>query len=180
MNTPALGLSVRSVHSLPLASPMKSSGERLAWARGVCRTVHIRLTPIRDRILAVLAQQRIPMSLEAVAGAEGIRGGCNAATVYRALMLFKEVEVTRQVSLPNRISYFVLNVPGESSHYLICRACGTVKELPACCGFAEMERHIMEHHGYRVMHHDLEFFGICPACQKRPARVPWTKVPVPR
>ncbi len=118
------------------------------------------------------------MSLEALADAEGVRGRCNAATVYRALMLFKEVEVIRQVSLPNRASYFVLNVPGESSHYLICRTCGAVNELPACCGLAEMERHIAAHHGYKVMHHDLEFFGICPACQKRPARAPWTKVPV--
>ncbi|MCW5553596.1 MAG: transcriptional repressor [Verrucomicrobiae bacterium] len=180
MNTLALGHAARTVQSITFASPMKSSGERFAWACEACRKAQVRLTPNRERMLAVLAEQRLPMSLEALAGTESLRGCCNVATVYRALMLFKEVEVTRQVSLPNRISYFVLNVPGESSHYLICRVCGAVKELGACCGFGEMERHISEQHGYQVMHHDLGFFGVCPACQKLPAKAPWTKVPVRR
>jgi Fur family ferric uptake transcriptional regulator len=136
----------------------------------------MRLTPVRERILGFLAERRVPVSLEAVAQAEGIRGTCDCATVYRTLMLFSELKVIRQVSLPNKISYFVLNVPGESSHFLICRCCGEVTELPSAESVAQLECEVAAVQGYAKLYHELEFFGVCPACQKHPPGVVCAKV----
>jgi len=126
----------------------------------------MRLTSTREKILAFLAAQRVPVGLDAVIHAEGIRGSCNAATVYRTLMLLCELEVIRQVGLPNKISYFLLNSPGESSHFLICRCCGTIRELPVSESVTALERESAAMQGYARLYHELVFFGICPACQK--------------
>jgi Fur family transcriptional regulator, ferric uptake regulator len=158
--------------------PVGSTEERLAWAQVKCRTAHVRLTPIREKILAVLAERRIPISLEAVTHVEGIHGKCDAATVYRAMMLFKEVGVVRQVILTNKSSYFVLNQPGESTRFLICRRCGTLTELPEGREIAQVQGEVAQRSGYSELEHEVVFFGLCPRCQTLPARTPWTKVPV--
>jgi Fe2+ or Zn2+ uptake regulation protein len=155
---------------------MKDAEQRLAWALEVCREAKMRATPIRHKILALLATRRIPVSLETVLQADGINSCCDETTAYRALMLFNELEVIRQVSLPNKISYFVLNMPGESCHFLICRCCGQITELPPMESAAILEREVAATHGYARLHHELELFGICPACQKHPAGVVCAKV----
>lgn len=155
---------------------MKNTEQRMSWALQICLHAKMRLTPIREKILAFLAGRRIPASLEAVMRADGIRGSCNVATAYRTLMLFKELEVIRQVSLPNKISYFVLNFPGESSHFLICRCCGEIIEMPASESVAAMDREVSITQGYANLYHELEFFGVCPACQKHPPGVICAKV----
>ena len=136
----------------------------------------MRLTPVRENILSFLTTQRIPVSLETVTEAPAIRGSCNTATIYRTLMLFRELEVIRQVSLPNKISYFVLNVPGQSGHFLICRCCGQISQLPATEYLAKLEQEIAHHQGYARLYYELEFFRICPKCQKHPAGIICAKV----
>lgn len=155
---------------------MKDAEQRKSWALQVCLQAKMRLTPTREKILAFLAAQRVPVSLEAVTQADGIRGSCDAATAYRTLMLFRALEVIRQVSLPNKISYFVLNVPGKSSHFLICRCCGAITELPASESVVALEREVATTQGYAKLYHEVEFFGVCPACQKHPPGVVCAKL----
>lgn len=116
------------------------------------------------------------MSLESVVQADGIRGCCNATTAYRTLMLFKELEVIRQVGLPNKVTYFVINVPDESSHFLVCRCCGQITELPVKESIVAWEHEVAVSRGYDRLYGELELFGICPSCQKRPARIVCAKI----
>lgn len=148
----------------------------MSWALQVCLQARMRLTPIREKIISLLAAQRVPVSLEAVTHAESIQGTCDAATVYRTLMLLRELEVIRQVSLPNKISYFILNAPGESSNFLICRCCGEITELPSSQSVAALEQEVTTNQGYARLYHELTFFGICAACQKHPAGAVCAKV----
>jgi Fe2+ or Zn2+ uptake regulation protein len=155
---------------------MKNAEQRLAWALDVCLRAKMRLTPTREKILRFLSAQRVPLSLEAVTQAESIRGSCDATTVYRTLMLLRELEVIRQVGLPDKISYFVLNVPTESSHFLICRCCGEITELSAPEVVTALDREVAATCGYARLYHELEFFGVCPVCQKHPVSVACAKV----
>lgn len=166
----------RSTPKFPPGGP--STAERRAWSEAKCRAAQIRMTPIREKILTSLAESRLPASLETIARAESIQGKCDAATIYRAMMLFKEVGVVRQVTLKNKLSYFVLNLPGESTQFLICRHCGAVTELPEGHELAQVQSEIAQRSGYAQLEHEVFFFGLCPACQSLPPRMPWTKVPV--
>ncbi len=157
---------------------MKDSAQRLAWALDVCRKLNMRLTPGRRMILSVLAAHRVPVSLETAMQTDGVRQVCDATTAYRTLMLFREMELVRQVALPAKVRFFVLNVPGESIHFLICRLCGAMTELSPGDHCEGMESTVAAHHGYTHLYHELQFFGICPSCQKQPPRMLSAKLPV--
>jgi Fe2+ or Zn2+ uptake regulation protein len=146
---------------------MKTTEQRLAWALDVCRQVQLRMTPVRRTILSFLALHRTPKSLEAIEQADGVRGRCDATTVYRTLMMFKEARMIRSVGTPRKASYFVLNVPDESNHFLICRQCGQMAELPALQVLTALDKQIMEQRGYTAVYHELEVYGICPDCRAK-------------
>ncbi len=154
----------------------KDPGQRLAWALEVCAAHQMRLTPVRATILQHLAASHAPLSLEDLAKGEKVRGACDVATVYRTLMVLRELEVIRQVSLPNKISYYVLNIPGESTHFLVCGCCGELKVLPSSACEHTLEHEVAAGHGYARLRHESLFVGICPACQKHPADVVCAKV----
>ncbi len=157
---------------------MKTPSQRLDWALAVCGDLHVRLTPVRQSLLEFLANQRVPASLNTVLSAEGVHGRCDATTAYRSLMLFKEIEVIRRVALPGKAGFYVLNVPGENFHFLICRTCGAIAELPSGDHCESLQREVAAAHGYAQLYHELQFFGICPACQKKPRRTLCAKLPV--
>ncbi|MCC6822577.1 MAG: transcriptional repressor [Verrucomicrobiota bacterium] len=123
------------------------------------------MTPVRRAILAFLAARRLPASLEMIGQADGVRGQCGATTVYRTLMLFEGAEVVRLVGSPHKISYFVLNVPGASNHFLICRRCGCLAELALPPVMEEAIHNIGAAQGFPSTHHDCEVHGFCSACQ---------------
>jgi Fe2+ or Zn2+ uptake regulation protein len=146
---------------------MMTPGQRLAWALTFCEKVHLRMTPARGKILACLARHRVPINLETISEADEISGCCDATTVYRTLMLFKEIELARQVSVHHKIRHFVLNVPSETCAYLICRCCGAVSELPPLKSVLDLMRHASTAKGYAAVCHDLQVYGVCPECQKK-------------
>ena len=146
---------------------MKTFKERRAWATASCRKARMRLTPVRMAILSFLAQQRTPASLEMVSQADGVRGKCDSTTVYRTLMLFKEAELVRLVGTPRKASYFVLNAPGDSAHFLICHHCGCVTELPLPDPLSAEIGRIASARGFSPTPADCEVHGLCANCQVR-------------
>ncbi len=144
---------------------MKTFDERQNWALSACRRAQMRLTPVRGAILRFLAQRRLPASMEMITQAEGVRGECDMTTVFRTLMLFKEAELIRLVSLPRKSSCFVLNVPGENAHFLICRRCGCVTETTLPGSVLEEIEQVALRHGFCPAPPDCEIHGLCEACQ---------------
>jgi len=146
---------------------MKTPEERLAWALDTCRLMKWRMTPVRRAMLAFLAGRRLPATLELIAGAGGVHGCCDATTVYRTLMMFKEAELVRLVGTAHRHSFFLLNTPGESGHFLICRHCGEIAELKLPPDLAERMSRISLGHGFAPTRQDHEIHGVCQKCQVR-------------
>jgi Fe2+ or Zn2+ uptake regulation protein len=144
---------------------MKTFKERHKWALSHCRKAGMRLTPVREAILFFLAQQRIPATLEMVSQADGVQGECDATTVYRTLMMFKEAELVRLVGTLRKASYFLLNTPGDSAHFLICRRCGCVAELPLSEPMSVEIGRIASARGFSPTPQDCEVFCLCEQCQ---------------
>lgn len=147
----------------------------MPWALQTCLLAKIRLTPARRKILFFLATQRVPVNLDVVTQAEGIRGTCNASTIYRNLMLLSEHDVIRQVNITNKIRYFILNAPRANSHFLVCQTCAAISALPLAESVATLEREIALAHNYARLRHELIFFGLCPACQTKQAITAFSK-----
>jgi Fe2+ or Zn2+ uptake regulation protein len=145
---------------------MTTPAERLAWAMSFCKKAQLRMTLAREKILGYLAAHATPVNLDAITQADEIQGHCDATTVYRTLMLLKELDVVRQVSVRHKVRYFVLNLPDETRAYLICRCCGAVAKLPELKSVLDLERQVSHASGYASVYHELELYGICPKCQE--------------
>ncbi len=130
-----------------------------------CRKARMRLKPVRMAILYFLAQRRTPASLEMISQADGVRGRCDTTTVYRTLMMFKEADLIRLVGTPRKASYFVLNAPGDSAHFLICRGCGCVVELPLPDPLSAEIGRLASARGFSPAPSDCEVYALCENCQ---------------
>lgn len=142
---------------------MKTVKERRQWAMLLCRKAGMRLTPVRKAILHFMAQHRTPISLEMVSQADGVKGQCNSTTVYRTLMLFKEAGLVRLVPTPQKASCFVLNAPDDMAHFLICRQCGCVTELPLPDRMSAEIKRLASTRGFSRAPHEIH--GLCASCQ---------------
>lgn len=144
---------------------MKSPDTRHAWALEQLRAAHVRITPVRDRVLARLARDPQPASISDVGASPELRAGFDEVTVYRTLVLLAELEVVKQILLQGRPVHFVLNVPGGGFTFLICRCCGQVTPIASAPGVVSLENQIAREHGYAGVTHEVELYGVCPACQ---------------
>ena len=144
---------------------MKPIKERHKWAMSSCRKAQMRLTPVREAILLFLAQRRTPASLEMISQVDGVQGQCDVTTVYRTLMMFKEAELVRLVGTLRKASYFLLNAPGDCAHFLICRRCGCVAELPLSEPMLVEIGRIASARGFSPTPQDCEVFCLCERCQ---------------
>jgi Fe2+ or Zn2+ uptake regulation protein len=143
---------------------VKTPEQRQTWALGICGDARIRLTPARRAVLAFLALQRTPVNWETVADDESVRRRCDSSTVYRSLILFNEAQIVRMVAAPRKRTLFILNVPGENAHFLICRRCGCVVDLQLPHQIIESVQGIAAGLGFSVSSQDHEIHGFCRAC----------------
>lgn len=143
---------------------MKTSEQRHTWALEICGNTRIRLTPARRAVLAFLAEQRKPVNWETVAADESVSQQCDSSTVYRSLILFNEAQIVRMVATSRKRSLFILNSPGENSHFLVCRRCGFMIDLQLPHHVIESVREIMIGVGFAASFQDHEVYGLCTRC----------------
>lgn len=142
-----------------------------------CKRARLVMTPAREKILQYLAGQRMPASIEMMVQSEELKGSCDTVTIYRTLGLFKDIDLVRQVGLLKKNAFYVLNAPGAPCHYLICRHCETLIELPCDDPVQEWALRASAAHGFTSVYHELEIYGVCPTCtaaqsaQPRPAKL---------
>ena|SRR5436190_22597424 len=156
---------------------MKNSAERLDWALKRCERSHVRMTCVRAAILGFLSEQRKPVNLEAISQAPGVKGECDATTVYRTLMVFKDAGLVRCVGMLRKTNHFVLSVPGDVSHFLVCERCGAVVELEVSPGMLASLERLASGHGFAASGQCMDLHGVCRACEEAARRtVPASKV----
>ena len=90
-------------------------------------------------------------------------------TVYRNLRKLAAAGLVKE--LPGPHTRFDGNL--SEHHHFTCLDCGAIMDVAgpltephsrALCG------RVAAQGGFRVTHHRIEFFGRCPACQRRPGR----------
>lgn len=130
-----------------------------------------RVTRSRRGVLEALARLRRPSTPRQIVDAV-TEGSCDLATVYRSMALFEKLGLVHRIDLGDGLARFEIadNHPGgHHHHHLVCRQCERIVQLDDCI-LAEMEARLSRHYGFQAITHRLEFFGICPDCQRGRAR----------
>jgi Fe2+ or Zn2+ uptake regulation protein len=136
----------------------------LKWALGHCREKGLRRTRALEAVLQELIASETPLTLHQLDQTPFFRGRVDRATIYRLLMRLEQHRLVRRIGLHDRSMYFVMNYPHSHRDYLICTACGRIDSLDLACPVEALEDEVSRKSGFSHLYHELEFFGLCPAC----------------
>jgi Fur family ferric uptake transcriptional regulator len=125
-----------------------------------------KITGPRAAILKILHLHRHPLTTKEI-HMELAAGSCDLATIYRAMQMLEKMGMVRRSDFGDGTARFELVAEGENHHvhHLICTQCAQAVKISECFP-ADIERRIAQTNGFAAVTHRLEFFGVCPACQK--------------
>lgn len=91
------------------------------------------------------------------------------ATVYRTLKLLTECGVAFERRFGDGLTRYEL--ADEESHHdhLICVECQNIIEFEEP-RIEKIQEEVAEHHGFRLLSHKHEMYGICKSCQTKSTR----------
>jgi len=87
------------------------------------------------------------------------------ATVYKTVTLLKELNEVLELGFPEGSNRYDGNKPYSHPH-VICLKCKKIVD-PDLSGLADMTHELKKETGFKIINHRLDFFGICPGCQKK-------------
>jgi len=81
--------------------------------------------------------------------------------------LLEKFNIVYRVNFDDGYNRYELNYDSESHHHhhLICLKCGKVIEVKLDL-LETLENEIEKENGFKVMDHNVKFFGYCSECQK--------------
>ena len=125
-----------------------------------------KITGPRAAILDILRHHPHPLTNKEIF-AELPAGQCDLVTIYRAMQMLEKLGMVKRFDFGDGTARYELVGEGDNGHHhhLICTRCAGVVEIQECFSGA-IEAEIAAKHGFQGVTHRLEFFGICPGCQK--------------
>ena len=143
-----------------------ASRQSLSVLTGCLRERARKITGPRQAILEILRRHPHPLTNREILAAMP-KGRCDLATIYRAMHLLEEMGLVKRFDFGDGVARFELIREGDDGHHhhLICTRCAQVIEIDECF-LREIESRIAARNGFKAVTHKLEFFGICPACQR--------------
>ena len=144
---------------------MKSSQDRLDEILTKLRQRECRITPQRLAILNAFIQSDKHPSVEQVYDQVRINFPTTSlATVYKTVTLLKDVGEILEISFADGRNRYDGKKPYPHPH-LVCTQCNRIVD-PEVTLLDRLTSEVSQSTGYKIVSHQLEFFGICPACQK--------------
>ena len=125
----------------------------------------VRRTRSQEQILNVLKGLKHPISAQNLFWELRQREfSIGLATVYRALDSLKLEGAVQVRTLPTGESLYSLTQ--EDRHHLTCLQCDISIAIDEC-PVHDLEHQLHQDHQFRIHYHTLEFFGLCPDCQRQ-------------
>jgi len=125
-----------------------------------------RVTPQRLAVLKILACSFNHPSVEMIyAEVKKTFPTTSLATVYKTVILLKDLEQVLEIGFPAGCNRYDGNIPQPHPH-LICMQCESIID-PDLESFAHVTEELAAETGFKIVSHRLDFFGICPACLKK-------------
>lgn len=141
------------------------SQEDCAWHDRLRREA-CKITGPRRAILQVLEKEARPLTNKEIFQALP-KGHCDLATVYRSVQMLERLGLVKRFHFGEGAARFALMEEGCDAHrhHLVCTSCNRIEEIGECI-VRELEERVVSRSNFKAVTHRLEFFGICPACQK--------------
>jgi Fur family peroxide stress response transcriptional regulator len=123
-----------------------------------------RLTPQRLAVLKILAgDQTHPSVAQVFNQVKAAFPTTSLATVYKTIILLKELNEVLELGFPDGSNRYDGNRPFPHPH-MICTRCKRIVD-PELTSLSDLNKEMSRKTGYQILHHRLDFFGLCPECQ---------------
>ncbi len=125
-----------------------------------------RITPQRLAILKILAASRRHPSVDEIY--QEVRTEfptTSLATVYKTIALLKELNEVLELGFTDGSNRYDGSNPSPHPH-AICVRCKKVMD-PELVNIDALSEEMSRKTGYKIYHHRLDFFGLCPECQEK-------------
>jgi Fur family transcriptional regulator, peroxide stress response regulator len=124
-----------------------------------------KITPQRVAIVRILAKSEGHPSVEDIyAQLHKDFPGISQATVYRTIMLIKSMGEVLELGFVDGSNRCDGNRPYAHPH-LVCIRCKKILD-PDLDTLKNMTKELAEESGFKIITYRLDFFGVCPDCQK--------------
>jgi Fur family ferric uptake transcriptional regulator len=128
------------------------------------RSRKLKLTGERLAVLASIFQRESHFDAETLhAHLRTAGGNISRATVYRTLDLLVQSGLVRKNSLGASHANYEAAQGDEHHDHLICLNCSQVVEFYRP-DIENLQEQICAAHGFKLIHHSLQIFGLCPGC----------------
>lgn len=125
-----------------------------------------RTTRQKERILDVLRTAEGPLTASQIyARAAAEQPTLAKSTVYRNLEAMLARGELEQGRFESGERYYALSAAHRHRHYMICKSCNRMLDLPAC-PLEALERELSEEAGFEVTDHVLQLYGYCRDCRR--------------
>jgi Fur family transcriptional regulator, peroxide stress response regulator len=150
---------------LTMNNPEYSPETRLQQMLAKLKENEFRITPQRYAVLKILAQSENHPSAERIyQQLVADYPTMSPATVYKTISLLKMTGEILELEFSEMSNRYDGNKPYPHPH-VICTGCGTIVD-PPMLDFEKLTSKMMEETGFEIKSHRLDFYGLCPACQR--------------
>lgn len=128
------------------------------------RAARLRVTKPRLAVLAFLATQKRPVSLQRIAAH---MQGTNLTTVYRMIETFLVEGILKGCDVGHgHMDYELADLPHH--HHVICTSCGLIEEVEECSGDDKLHKETLRasKEFLTIIDHQSTFYGMCKRCAK--------------
>jgi len=144
---------------------MDTSPTRLDQMVDALKNKGFRLTPQRIAIVEILANSYAHPGVEQIHREVTKRFSTTSlATVYKTVSLLKEIGEVMEIGFGDETNRYDGRNPHPHPH-IMCVKCKSITD-PDLSSLSALSWELSEETGYRILSHRLDFFGICPTCQK--------------
>lgn len=125
-----------------------------------------RITPQRLEVLKILGESIGHPTVEEIhAQVQGKFPTTSLATTYKTVALMKELDEVLELGFVDGSNRYDGHNPYPHPH-LICTGCNKILD-PDLSMLQDMAAEVARKTGFRILNHRLDFFGLCPECQKK-------------
>ena len=126
----------------------------------------MRMTRQRKILLDIISKAGMPLSAEEIMNrAHAFDASLALSTVYRNLEKMLELDLCQQTRFQDGLARYE-RTSQVHHHYLICTECNQRQVIHAC-PLHQIQHEIESATGYSITDHQINLYGLCPACQKK-------------